>query len=45
MAGPVMSIPSIAALTAMFQRRVVVAYVAFGFLGSVALGLMRLAFG
>jgi uncharacterized membrane protein YraQ (UPF0718 family) len=44
-AGPVASIPSIAALTVMFRPRVVLVYVAVGFLGAVLLGLARMTLG
>jgi len=45
LAGPVSSIPAMAALTAMFKPRLVVWFVALGFFGSVFLGLLRMAVG
>lgn len=45
LAGPVASIPAIAALSAMFRGRLVAWFVAVGFFGSVLLGLLRMAFG
>jgi uncharacterized membrane protein YraQ (UPF0718 family) len=45
MAGPVTSIPSMAALYAIFIPRVVVAFIATGLLGSIFLGLLRMALG
>jgi uncharacterized membrane protein YraQ (UPF0718 family) len=45
LAGPVSSIPAMAALTAMFRPRLVIFFVAVGFLGSVLLGLLRMAVG
>jgi uncharacterized membrane protein YraQ (UPF0718 family) len=45
MAGPVTSIPAIIALWAIFIPRVVVTFVAIGLVGSIFLGLARMAFG
>lgn len=45
LAGPVASIPAMAALTAMFRTRLVAWFVAVGFFGSVFLGLVRMAVG
>lgn len=43
MAGPVTSVPAMAALAAMFRPRVLSFYVAVGLAGSILLGLVRLA--
>ncbi len=45
MAGPVTSIPAMAALTAIFLPRVVVTYIAIGLVGSMLLGFARMALG
>jgi uncharacterized membrane protein YraQ (UPF0718 family) len=45
MAGPVTSIPAMAALSAIFLPRVVVIFIAIGLTGSVLLGLLRMALG